>query len=234
MRLFSSISSKEKFDLFIIDNSNGKDEIVTSSIQIVKDRLESVGSKLFHEKYKNIGVAASWNKFIKFKEENNYDYLFVFGNDIEVSENTIDDMIVFEKEHNDGVIYFGDAGHNAWMISDRFSTDIGEYDENFFPAYYEDNDQMYRKDMLGLKYYDVPNVHINNDDGSQTINNNEYLKINSGYVFELNKVYYILKWGGEPGKEIFKTPFNKDDDINCCDKSEGFIDYKKNIFNKHI
>lgn len=59
MRLFSSISSKEKFDLFIIDNSNGKDEIVTSSIQIVKDRLESVGSKLFHEKYKNIGVAAS-------------------------------------------------------------------------------------------------------------------------------------------------------------------------------
>jgi hypothetical protein len=27
--------------------------------------------------------------------------------------------------------------------------------------------------------------------------------------FEINRKYYIAKWGDQQGKEIYKTPFNK-------------------------
>lgn len=83
--------------------------------------------------------------------------------------------------------------------------EIGGYDTNL-PAYFSDNDWYYRLDLAGYERIDtgIEVGHV----GSATINSDPYLKNLNGITFPLYRQYYVAKWGGEPGKEKFKVPFN--------------------------
>jgi GT2 family glycosyltransferase len=82
----------------------------------------------------------------------------------------------------------------------------GMFDENFQPAYFEDNDMHYRIKLSGQKsYIDTDSVayHV----GSAT----QYLDRNNPVVpphqFENNRRYFVDKWGGTPGQEVCTTPY---------------------------
>lgn len=81
---------------------------------------------------------------------------------------------------------------------------VGEFDENFKLAYFEDNDYAYRLKLAGTEHFPTrgiaPKVFINSGsvDRDRSLNR----------MFEPNRQYYIRKWGGPPGSEIFKIPFN--------------------------
>jgi hypothetical protein len=91
------------------------------------------------------------------------------------------------------------------------------FDPHFFPAYFEDNDMHYR---VQLAYEDVhkqmikyPNTfHTGSLEMNPQVFRNSMTikkdpKINSG--FGSNQTYFVRKWGGMPGHEKFKLPFNK-------------------------
>jgi hypothetical protein len=83
------------------------------------------------------------------------------------------------------------------------------FDENFVPAYHEDNDY-HRRMILGgdgdrIFSVNVPFLHF----GSVTINRDEKTKAAWGEKFARCKAYYVKKWGGLPGAETFDTPFGE-------------------------
>lgn len=86
----------------------------------------------------------------------------------------------------------------------------GAFDEGFKPGYFEDNDYHYR-----LKLYISPMAAIATTEamfyhyGSRTQNQQPGQPIVPGPAFEKNRAYFQQKWGGWPGAETFKTPFNK-------------------------
>ena len=86
---------------------------------------------------------------------------------------------------------------------------IGYFDENFYPAYYEDNDYGRRMRVAGTCYsatmtgplwsgpvHDVGNaVAIGAVDMTR-------------YDLDAPRRYYIEKWGAPPSKELWEHPFN--------------------------
>jgi GT2 family glycosyltransferase len=82
---------------------------------------------------------------------------------------------------------------------------VGKFDENFFPAYFEDNDY-FRRMLLA----DVPiifNGMLNPAIYRNSMTIQKTPELNNG--FEKNRQYYISKWGGQPTQETFGTPFNQ-------------------------
>lgn len=106
-------------------------------------------------------------------------------------------------------ITISDAGlsdvHNLALFKKEVMDKIGYIDVNFYPAYYEDNDYVRRAIHANLKSCRVTNAvyfHF----WSRTIHQGSGGSTNS--YFEMNRNFYITKWGGDFGNEKYTTPFD--------------------------
>lgn len=92
---------------------------------------------------------------------------------------------------------FGAFGFNQAVIDE-----VGWYDENFYPIYYDDNDFERRCKLGGVKIMRLLNrcQHV----GSATINSG--YRAHNDRTFPRNADYYIAKWGGLPGHETVNAP----------------------------
>lgn len=96
--------------------------------------------------------------------------------------------------------------HNLSLYKKSIFDKIGYIDTNFYPAYYEDNDYARRGINAKIKsctslnsvYFHFWSRTIKQGSGGST----------SKY-FNLNKQFYITKWGGDFGSEKYKIPFNE-------------------------
>lgn len=188
--------------LLIIDNGN---QDILSDIQ----NFEMVK---FHKidiyiPGKNLGVGASWNYGINYFI--NSSHLLIVNDDVVLGESQVEKIRNFNKKNN----YWLAVGNNLWSVFGIsqvlwkyfLDQDGFVFDENFFPAYFEDNDMHYRLKLangitLGT---DLMNPKIFRN--SMTIKKDP--SINSG--FDKNRKFYVQKWGGTPGQEIYKKPFDK-------------------------
>lgn len=155
---------------------------------------------------RNLGVSASWNLAIK---EGNFP-LLVANDDIEFSEHTMSDFLR-ACESGIGDFYWASSipqlnMFSCFMLTESLVKSVGVFDEEFYPAYFEDNDYFRRISLAGKKIVPVQTSigHI----GSATFKNfsNEQVMKHHG-TFNKNKNYYISKWGGLPGEEKFSLPF---------------------------
>ncbi len=94
---------------------------------------------------------------------------------------------------------------SAFMLDRECWEKTGEFDEIFAPAYYEDNDYHYRMQLAGLLAITYPPAMFFHY-GSAT-----QLEALGHPLTESSNQHaqYIRKWGGDPGKEVYKNPFNK-------------------------
>lgn len=163
----------------------------------------------------NLGVAASWNLICKRAfAYHPTTHVIILNDDIylglpqrpqEGHANRQEELkSIVQKYPRD----FYKSLHDDWcvFIMPRHTWQlIGEFDERFFPAYFEDRDYRYRMRIAGLSCMEAvmfnPFVHRNSatSDRDRSVLNN----------FEKNKQLYIDKWGGKPGHEKYRTPFNK-------------------------
>jgi hypothetical protein len=86
---------------------------------------------------------------------------------------------------------------------------VGWFDENFYPAYKEDQDYSYRCNLAGVERKSLPGASATHL-GSQTIASDpEYAIHNLHTHSDWNRRYYITKWGGESSSEVFTTPYGR-------------------------
>jgi len=223
-----TIKTKHKHALFLIDN--GSDNQTVNYLARLHDET---GANVFLNSF-NIGVAATWNQGIRLaKEFYNSRYYAILNNDILLHEEAIDVMLktiqrpdialvsgtdvcgrvaipqeVLQLQPTKDGILREAPEFSCFMVKDETIHKVGFFDDTFYPAYFEDNDYHRRINLAGLKAVsDSRSLYYHY--GSRTLKQDDKIRerVNIGYA--LNQDYYIQKWGGIPGKERYKTPFNE-------------------------
>jgi GT2 family glycosyltransferase len=170
---------------------------------------------------KNIGVSGGWNDGIRRAIDAGCDHALVCNDDITLFPGTIAKLRESVQEYDMvTAINTRDGGQtdepqfpegpdfSCFMIKPaEFVEKFGWFDEEFFPAYFEDNDMHYRIRVAGgvaVCRTDAKMHHA----GSVTQNWGGSPKVTSR-MFEDNRAYYASKWGGVPGNEKYTTPFGE-------------------------
>ena len=100
------------------------------------------------------------------------------------------------------------------MVHPQYLMDtVGLFDETIYPAYHEDGDMHKRMRDLGFDLTRVNGVYATHQEGgSATLKKfTPDEEREHHHRFRRNAHYFMLKWGGEPGKETYKFPFNNQD-----------------------
>lgn len=208
--------------LFIVDNGSPD------------DTLKAILSEFGHDSRihildngNNLGVGMAWNQICDyvFTVEND-DHVLILNNDLRLRPDTYRNLLIpnggfvtgvnvstMERMNKDAELNIepepimrGGPDFSCFLIRRDFYWTIGGF-PTCYGFYWEDNETHWVARCKGLDKQifsvAVPYVHF----GSQTIKQNpEIAEINSTQ-FERNRKLYIERWGGEPGREIFKTPY---------------------------
>lgn len=175
--------------IYIVDNGNQQINKIFQGLKIMVQK-------------KNIGVAASWNLMCKCAFNAGYTHILILNDDV-VSLKYADKLEDYVDDVNAG-LYIGYKNWSMFILSYETFKTVGEFDENFLGAYFEDNDYLYRCKQAGIiiEETELMNPEVYNQ--SMSIKKDPSLNEN----FEKNKEYYIKKWGGVPSEEKYLNPFN--------------------------
>jgi len=167
----------------------------------------------------NHGVAAAWNAGMDIARKEGYRYAIIANDDSYFIPGTINKIYYTIKETEAILVSPNPNGQHAaqGLIEGadffNFIIDIpqlldtcGKFDENFQPAYFEDNDMHYRIKLAEAKSY-IHTEAIAHHHGSATQYADRNNPVCPPHMFENNRRYYAEKWGGEPGREVCTTPY---------------------------
>jgi GT2 family glycosyltransferase len=170
--------------------------------------------------HRNEGCEPSWNIMLRIVEDKMPHALaIVVNDDIVFHADTIERLV--SRALRDKIVYgyepiYVCGGLDAPNAFSLFLTHpatlfdkIGAFNENFYPAYFADNDMHWRMELLGYSLIRVEDCSASHGEGSATIK--AYTpgeKALHHRQFQRNAHLYELMWGGEPGKETYKFPFN--------------------------
>lgn len=168
----------------------------------------------------NIGVSAGWNRGLDVACRRDCEYSLICNDDIIFAPGTIEKLVeaigqnpyhlvsarnTRDFELGQGFQYAPD--YSCFIVeSCHFVNTYGYFDENFTPAYFEDNDMAYRMGLAGSPGVCRMDAGIYHR-GSVTQNWGGKQIVDST-MFQRNRAYYVRKWGGEPGKERYVHPFD--------------------------
>jgi GT2 family glycosyltransferase len=190
--------------IIVIDNSgNGA---ATAYLEPLVKKYNNV--YLWPQTY-NLGVARSWN--YAFDQIKN-DYIIQANDDVEVEPRTIEYLVTAAKNNPKEIFFSGeqDSGNafSLFLLTQRGYELIGAFDEDFYPAYYEDDDYAYRMKLKGYRIIPVHGAtyfHV----GSSTLKSYTPQEMDMHHnSFRANQARYKRKWGGLPRLEEFTTAFN--------------------------
>ena len=180
-------------DTHIAICDNGKQEIITREENFIIYRPEE-----------NLGVAKSWNMLMDYADKINATHVLMLNDDIYLgrTEHEINMLIRNNKEAD-----FINSFQNwcSYVLRVEAWKKAGKFDEEFFPAYFEDNSFDYKMTLTEAKktwtsFLD-PLVYRN----SMTIAKDPALNNR----FTQNRELYIRMWGGLPTEEKYLTKFNE-------------------------
>lgn len=175
-------------EILVIDN--GKQDIV-----------KTINSRVFVPEV-NMGVAGSWNYICKeiFKK---HDYAVLLNDDVYLGYNTERVNQVIEKYPNTLIQSY--VSWSVVIISKHLYNLIGEFDEIFYPAYYEDSDYLYRMKLNGIRQEvsaelnpEVVRISMTQEKDPDFVNAS----------MQANRNRYIAKWGGLPLLESYLIPYD--------------------------
>jgi GT2 family glycosyltransferase len=175
--------------IYVLDNGNQQKEIERPTIHYINQK-------------QNIGVAASWNILCDRIYGDNNKFALIMNDDIYLGRNEyqIGNLLHYQK----GSFFVTPKDWCVFVAPVQTYQEVGRFDENFM-AYCEDRDYQYRLKLAGkgITRWEMimPLIYRNN---STSDKNPDVLK-----WAQQSQEYYIRKWGGEPGAEIFSLPFGK-------------------------
>lgn len=155
----------------------------------------------------NLGVAASWNLVIKVSPL--APWWCIVNNDIEFAPGDLDSLTTQIEGEPTAFAFLGTP--SVFGLTSQVLDAVGFFDENFIPAYFEDNDFARRAMLAGVKSIGLPPRY--HHEVSATIRSDAALREHNAFTFPENGGYYDKKWGGPPGGERFTTPFDTGRDV---------------------
>lgn len=198
-----------------INNSTYKD---IEKVIVINNGKKEIGAQSYwfdlvvFEPTNNLGVAGSWNKIINLSSG----IRFILNDDLRIEPKTLENLVnLLDKE---SVCYpicnKPLSSFSFFTITDEVINKIGLFDESISPnyAYFEDNDYHRRMYLAGVNLKALPVVENGMvfHEGSKTLKNfSDAEKQIHHKKFNLAKDNFVKKWGGEPGREKYLTPYNK-------------------------
>lgn len=184
---------------YIIDNGGGLDA-AAYGLPTEKTTVFNPG--------RNLGVAASWNQAHRANEE----WVIMACDDMDLYSTTIEALIAAAETHPEIGFFFPQMNAHTMFgvyLQRRWCFEkVGPYDENFWPAYYEDNDYCRRLELAGMSTMEVPNCGMNHVVSATLKTYNEDEMAAHHARFEALGEYYQRKWGGMPHRETYTVPFD--------------------------
>lgn len=155
----------------------------------------------------NLGVAGSWNWFI----DNVDQYRIITNDDIIFDKYAIEKMM--ESYTGDFLTFPENLGSafSCFLLPSKIIESVGVFDEWISPryAYFEDNDYFYRMELQGFHTKRAEGSFVQHV-GSSTLKHFDKDMAKTHHdKFRLAREHYKQKWGGEPGFEVYKTPFGR-------------------------
>lgn len=173
----------------------------------------------------NLGCEPAWNVLLDIVR-NTYpnDLAIVVNDDLILDPSAIKllhDAALTDYVQNDayGLVYCagGIDAPNAFSLfmvhPQTLYETIGRFSDTLRPAYYGDNDYAYRMKLAGYDLTRVPGVTAQHQNGgSATLKSytKEEEEIHH-HQFRRNTELYMRMWGGMPGEEKYKQPFDNQD-----------------------
>lgn len=156
----------------------------------------------------NLGVAGSWNQCAKmFPEEKTW---LIMNDDAYFLPSYLETIATCARQHEtEPIIYLNNSNaYYCFVWTARGKRDFGDFDENFWPAYYEDCDYRVRLRKMGYNGYvyalqgQEPLPHGKPRTGG----------INYGAMLQgcglFNRQYWYYKWGNQNFEEAtYETPY---------------------------
>jgi GT2 family glycosyltransferase len=191
--------------IFVIDNGN-QEIFKHSNIQVF-------------EQSTNRGVAGSWNDLceaIFFPTGSAYHdlpeqimhmlpYAWIMNDDIYSgkSEKEVIDWLLKKDKRNPLFIAPQGNWSNFILRREIFET-VGPFDEQFYPAYYEDNDYHWRMKQKKSLYQQDAFL----DPAIFRVSQSREKDPSLNAPIQGNLEKYVKKWGGPPGEERFRIPYD--------------------------
>lgn len=191
-RMLQSIADVDVEQIVIVDNGDVVPDITNANVRVIRPGH-------------NLGVSASWNLILKSTPRAPW-WMFT-NSDLEFAPGDLD-RLAHHMETTGGLALLGTF--SVFGIDAPTLETVGFFDENFAPAYFEDNDYDYRCQLAGVPMVGLP-AGLRHDISSTLRSSPTYTAQNSG-TFPANREYYQAKWGGMPTHEEFVTPFNTGQD----------------------
>lgn len=187
-RVHKCMESLKDQNVLLIDNSGTRECKV----------FEDYGFQIEYQT-ENIGIPRSWNIGLR----KGHDWTFIVS--CSMLFNKPFSHIVDMLKDYEGLMFRSSHVWHCNGINKELVNQIGYFDENFYPGYFEDCDWDHRCSIFGIKEYG--NIEIDaicQVDGGAT---KDGLQVNIDAVHD----YFKLKWGGERTRDgwgEYRYPFN--------------------------
>jgi GT2 family glycosyltransferase len=189
----------------------------------------------------NRGVSRSWNEGLRASFDDGNEATLLVNDDLFFYDGAFDEFADFVLSERRRVPHFGTIscfgldtgtagpvgagkfyqrphwqGAACMAVGERAIESIGYFDQNFWPAYFEDADYFRRLELRGVPTLWDERIRLEHN-RSQTVRADFLLKRLHAERTRRNEQYYLRKWGGlrgwggpdaPPGQELFAHPFN--------------------------
>lgn len=157
----------------------------------------------------NQGVAIAWNQGIMDCYLASCDYIMVMNNDIVLDPDCLDTLVqkFIDNPNSPIILRTYEGGFSCFVLTPHCWEVIGKFDEHFSligKAYFEDNDYARRIVRANYNVVSLKTAHAKHA-MSKT---RDQFGPKKHELFKANRDYYLLKWGGLPGKEKYILPFD--------------------------
>ncbi len=171
-------------------------------------------------------VAATWNQGLALAAAAGVDRCLILNNDIVLKRNCPDRLLAFADRHPEFILVSGVGHHDLatlenapeqedWNLGADYSCfltgpdlvrEMGPFDDNFRPAYFEDLDMHRRIFLSGRRTASFGGARFYHHT-ARTTAGDPALRATGDANFARNLAYYTRKWGGPPREEKFTVPF---------------------------
>lgn len=169
---------------------------------------------------RNLGVAASWNLFGRLSAPGD---TIILNDDVLVAPHTLARMSAvpepfvsvcdtpgFEarRDHSDVRV----SDWSCFLQRRLVWSQVGDYDETFWPGGYEDTDYWRRMSLAGIAVMRLPEDGMRHRIAATSAAFSPSERRLLDEATARNGRHYLEKWGGPPGRERFGVPFNGEDE----------------------